>query len=51
MYSGQKFTITENNRQIQVTYEELVRRLADIIWKHWQQELQRERERKGLGRR
>jgi hypothetical protein len=51
MAAQKTYTITEGNRQQTCTYDELVRRVADRVWKLWQQELRRERERKGPGRR
>lgn len=43
--NDKQITITEDNEAQQYSYEELVRHIADAIWRQWQQEHRQARER------
>lgn len=52
MPAQQTFTVIEGqNKRESYRYEELVRRVADEVWKLWQQEQRRQRERRNPARR
>ena len=42
---NEQLTLKEDNEEKKVSYEELVRQVADRIWRQWQQENRLARER------
>ncbi len=52
MPTNETYTVTEDqNKRESYSYQELVRHVADEVWKLWQQDLRRQRERRNPARR